>query len=136
VKLSGGKDVVADGDCFLPRPITAMIARRSWSTPMTARLGIFACCALLLTGLPSPAAAGQHWRFGHGGAWRQTHQAIYERENRIAFLEADPEIDDGAKAPIVTRVRAEVTQLRATLRPPQWRWVSPCCYSRRPIYIR
>ena len=47
--------------------------------------------------------------------WRATRAAIYELENRIAFLEADPEIDDGYKAPIIVRARADICGLRATL---------------------
>ena len=54
----------------------------------------------------------------------------------IAFLEADPQTDDGYKAPIITKARAEIRRLQATLGPPQWRWTTPCCYSRKPIYIR
>jgi hypothetical protein len=76
----------------------------------------------------------QHW--GHGSHWRATHGAIYAAENRIAFLEANPEIDDGDKGPIITGARADILRLRATLHPARWRWASPCCYSRRPIHIR
>jgi hypothetical protein len=57
-------------------------------------------------------------------------------ENRIAFLEADPEIDDGYKAPIIGNAWADILRLGATLRPARWRWAVPCCYARRPIYIR
>jgi hypothetical protein len=114
-----------------------MIAGPIWSVAMTARFAIFACSALLLVaGLESPATAGQLWSRNHGGHWRETRHAIYELENRIAFLEADPEIDDGYKAPIITGARAAVFKLRRTLRPPEWRWVNACCYSRRPIHIR
>ena len=103
---------------------------------------VFACTALLLAATVSPAMAhdwhfwhwGQHW--GHGGHWRAVHGAIYASENRIAFLEADPEIDDGYKAPIITRAHADILRLRATLHPARWRWASPCCYGRRPIHIR
>jgi hypothetical protein len=92
--------------------------------------------ALVLAGGASPAAAREFWRHGHGGHGHATHAAIYALENRIAYLEADPEIDDGYKAPIIVNARADVVQLRATLRPPHWRWESPCCYSRRAIHIR
>jgi hypothetical protein len=90
---------------------------------------MFAC-------LGSSAIAGQHGHRGHCGHWRAAHTAIYELENRIAFLEADPEVDDGYKAPIIVRARADILGLRATLHPARWRWAVPCCYSRRPIYIR
>ncbi len=100
---------------------------------MMRRRIVFACTALfLLAGGVSPAMA-DHW---HSGYWRATHGAIYALGNRIASLEADPEIDDGYKAPIITGSRAEILRLRAALHPAQWRWASPCCYGRRPIHIR
>jgi hypothetical protein len=111
------------------------MAPAQWSIAMSGR-AIFACIALLLASGVSPAAAKPFWHGGHGGHWRATHAAIYELENRIAFLEADPEIDDGYKAPIIITARADILRLRATLRPAHWRWASPCCYSRRPIHIR
>ena len=101
------------------------------------------CKAAVLTGLAlfavlgaSPASADEAWWPGHSDHWRTTHAAIYAIENRIAFLEADPEIDDGYKAPIIVKDRADIRELRATLHPAHWRWASPCCYSRRPIHIR
>jgi len=102
---------------------------------MTIRLADFACAALAFACLASPAAADQHWRWSHGD-WRETRAAIYELESRIARLEADPAVDDGYKAPIIARVRADILKLRATLPPARWRWTDPCCYSRKAIYIR
>jgi len=87
----------------------------------------------------SPAMAGEllHEAPAAGVVgWRSVHDAIYERENLIAYLEADPETDDGYKAPIIAQARAEIRALEAMLASPQWRWTKPCCYSRRPIYIR
>jgi len=98
------------------------------------RIG-YACAALLLASSVAPATAEPAWRGGHG-YWRTTHAAIYRLENRIAYLEADPEIDDGYKAPIIPGARSDIRQLRATLPPAHWRWASPCCYSRKPIHIR
>ncbi len=103
---------------------------------MTLRHAVFAGIALIVASGAAPAAAGQHRHGGHAGHWRATHQAIYELGNEIALLEADPEADDGYKAPVITGARADIRRLRATLRPAQWRWTSPCCYSRKPIYIR
>ncbi len=99
---------------------------------MKPALSAFAA-ALLFAGIGSPAMAGQAgYAAGH---WRATHRAIYEAENLIAFLEADPETDDGYKAPIINRARAAIWRLEAKLGPPQWRWRTPCCYSRKPIDI-
>jgi len=100
---------------------------------VTMRRAFFPVAALLLASGASPAAAG-HWR-AHYADWWSIHQAIYERENRIAFLEADPETDDGYRAPIISRHRAEIRRLHAALGPAQWQWTTPCCYSRPPIYI-
>ena len=97
---------------------------------------VAACSAGLLAGIGTPVAAGQYWQSGPGGHWRETHRAIYQLENLIALLEADPATDDGFKAPIVTQARADIRRLRATLHQARWRWTTPCCYSRRPIYIR
>jgi hypothetical protein len=107
------------------------------------RRAIVASTLLLFVGGLSPGSAHE-WRQdwyhdGHGhhhGHWRVVHGAIYQSENRIAFLEADPEIDDGYKAAIIGKTRADVNVLRAALPPPHWRWASPCCYSRRPIHVR
>ena len=66
------------------------------------------CVAAVLACSAAPAAAGQAWQHGHHGHWRVTHAAIYQLENRIAYLEADPAIDDGYKGPIITGARADV----------------------------
>ncbi len=102
---------------------------------MTMRRVVFGFTALLLAGSASPAVAN-YWHRGHGAHWQAIHGAIYQLGNRIAFLEADPEIDDGYKGPIITGARRDILRLRATLRPARWRWATPCCYSRGPIHIR
>jgi hypothetical protein len=109
------------------------------SKAMKKRNAVLAYAVLILAWIASPATAGEHWRSGHGGHWgnwRATHNVIYQLGNSIALLEADPEIDDGYKAPIITGARAEIMRLRASLPPARWRWTVPCCYSRRPIHIR
>lgn len=103
---------------------------------MTLKRVLWPYAVLLLAGIVSPAAAGQYRHAAHSADWRATHHAIYERENLIALLEANPQTDDGYKAPVISRARADIARLRATLARPQWRWTTPCCYSRRPIYIR
>ena len=93
---------------------------------------ILLCAVFFLACIGSPANAGEHEQ----GDWSATHRAIYELENLIAFLEADPQTDDGYKAPIIRKARAEIRRLQATIERPQWRSTTPCCYSRRPIYLR
>lgn len=102
---------------------------------MTGR-AVFAGFVLLLAGSAAPALAGEDWvLFDDNPSWA-TREAIYQLGNRIAFLEADPEIDDGYKGPIIAGARRDILRLRATLPPPHWSWSSPCCYGRRPIHIR
>jgi len=98
---------------------------------MSLRQGLSLCLLLILVGVGSPVVAGAD-EFADADA----RHAIYELENMIAFLEADPQTDDGYKAPIIRKARAEIRRLQATLAPAQWRWTTSCCYSRRPISIR
>ena len=51
-------------------------------------------------------------RWHHGPQWHAVHSGIYGLNNRIAFLEANPEIDDGYKAPIITGKRADIRGCR------------------------
>jgi hypothetical protein len=85
-----------------------------------------------------PAAAGDccHLHRHHDRHWHDVHHGIYELENRIALLQADPTIDHDDKGPTVTGARAEIRRLSATLDPPGWRWAVPCCYRRKPIHVR
>jgi hypothetical protein len=96
---------------------------------------MFALTGLALACAVSPAFA-DGWFEGHGERWYAIHRDIYELENRIARLEADPQMDDGYRAPIVEAARREIRRLQASLAPAHWRWTDPCCYSRRPIHIR
>ncbi len=93
---------------------------------------VLLCAVLSFAGIASSAVA---WEDENGDR-QATRHAIYELENLIAFVKADPQTDDGYKAPIITRARAEIRRLQATLGRAQWRWTTPCCYSRRPLYIR
>jgi hypothetical protein len=61
---------------------------------------------------------------------------IYADISLIDHLEANPEIDDGIKGPQIVAARADVHRLRRLLGPVEQRGTEPCCYSRRPLYIR
>ena len=98
-------------------------------------LTLFPCVALLLGFFISPALAGECRHDPDPWCWRATHQAIYEQGNLIALLEANPQADDGYKAPIIADARADMWRLRSTLYRPEWSWTTPCCYSRPPIHI-
>ena len=105
---------------------------------MTGRRAVFAWCALVLAAGATPAMAQDYWYgyWHHSPRWRAIDGGIYQLNNRIGFLEANPEIDDGYKGPIISRARRDIYRLNAALRPAQWEWPSPCCYGRRPIRIR
>jgi hypothetical protein len=61
---------------------------------------------------------------------------IYADVSLIDHLEANPAIDDGIKGPQIVAARADVHRLRRLLGPVEQRGTEPCCYSRRPLYIR
>lgn len=106
---------------------------------MSQRSASVSCIAAFLACLVSPAMAAEllyKASPAEYGDWRAIEHAIYENENLIALLEANPRTDDGYKAPIIAKAHAEIFRLRALLPRAQWQWVNPCCYSRKPIYIR
>ena len=85
-----------------------------------------------------PAAAGSEWPLHqhHDRQWHIVHHAIYELQNRIALLEAVPEIVDApAKGRSISADRAAVRCLDATLEPPRWPWAVACCYTPKPIRL-
>lgn len=99
------------------------------------RIGFFcATMALSATALAaSPALAGCR---GGEHCWLHAHRLIYHAHNRIAYLEANPDIDDSVKGPLITRLHHKMLRVRAKIGPRWPVWPTPCCYSRKPIYIR
>jgi hypothetical protein len=89
---------------------------------------------LALAGMASPAMAGCQDQTEH--CWWRAHHAIAHMENRIAYLEADPNADDAYKGPVIDALHRRGLRLRAAIGPRWPHWPTPCCYSRRPIYIR
>ena len=95
---------------------------------------------------PAPARAGDFWGCSDTPYWC-TRDAIYAQFKLIARLEADPDIDEAVKGPLITAARAEIHHLRATIsEPPPHEWttigspfhqaLTPCCYTRKPLYLR
>lgn len=84
----------------------------------------------------STAMAGEHARWRAQHHWWHAHHAIYHMENRIAFLEANPDADEGYKGPEIEAFSRHIRRLRAAAGPRWPHWPTPCCYSRRPIYLR
>jgi len=95
---------------------------------------LFLCAILGFAGLASPAMAGCDGHSAH--CWGRAHHAIYHMENRIAFLEANPNADDGYKGPVIDTLHRKILRIRAAIEPRWPHWPTPCCYSRRPIFIR
>jgi len=94
----------------------------------------------------APARAGDSWGCSDSAYWC-TRDAIYAQFKLIARLEADPDVDEGVKGPLITAARAEIHRLRATISdPPPRAWATiasplperpaPCCYARKPLYLR
>jgi hypothetical protein len=81
----------------------------------------------------SPALAGCR---GPDRCWWQGHRVIYHMHNRIAYLEANPDVDDSFKGPVITHLHHQVLRIRAKIGPRWPVWPTPCCYSRKPLYIR
>jgi len=62
--------------------------------------------------------------------------AIYADLSLIARLEANPDIDEGIKAPQIVAARADIHRLRAILGPAVDMRPEPCCYARPRLVIR
>jgi hypothetical protein len=62
--------------------------------------------------------------------------AIYHDVKLINHLEANPDVDDALKGPQIVAARADIHRLRRLLGPVQNVGIEPCCYSRRPFYVR
>ena len=104
------------------------------------------CSVLAFVCAAAPARAGELWPCYDTAYWC-TRDAIYHEFKLIARLEANPDVDDGIKGPAITAARAAIHRLRSTLHePPPRDWATiaspprasevPCCYARRPLYIR
>jgi hypothetical protein len=108
-------------------------AVRHWNVTLRRILPL--CTVLVLAGIAAPAGAGEFWQSGQPCYWC-VRDAIYDDFALIARLEANPDIDEGFKGPQITAARADIHRLRATLGPPEQTGTEPCCYSRRPLFIR
>jgi hypothetical protein len=95
---------------------------------------VLLCGVLGLSAIGSPAMAGCDPLGEH--CWDRAHRVIYHKENHIAFLEANPDADDGYKGPVITHLRRKILHIRAAIGERWPHWPTPCCYSRRPIYLR
>jgi hypothetical protein len=105
---------------------------------MRTRLILFLCGTMALSAMAlaagtAPALAG--CRSGER-CWLHAHRSIYHKHNRIAYLEANPDVDDSFKGPVITHLHHKVLRIRANIGPRWPVWPTPCCYSRKPMYVR
>src|ERR1700719_5375995 len=102
--------------------------------------------AFAFAAAPAPARAGEFWSCSDTSYWC-TRDAIYAQFRRIARLEADPDVDEAVKGPLITAARTEIRRLRATItEPPPHAWATigtplregpwTCCYTRKSLYLR
>jgi hypothetical protein len=101
---------------------------------MTMRRILCLCSFLAFASMASPAAAECSDEPYY--CWLRAHHAIAHMENRIAYLEADPNADDAHKGPIIDTLHRKALRLRTAIGPGWPHWPTLCCYSRKPIYIR
>jgi hypothetical protein len=90
---------------------------------------------LVLLGVVSPVVAGESAQSEPLCYWC-IRDAIYADISLIDRLEANPDVDDGLKGPQITAARADIHRLRRLLGPLVQEGPTPCCYSRRPLYVR
>jgi hypothetical protein len=106
-------------------------------------LGLAGLC---LAASAAPAQAADLWRGGYSPPilyppaepfcpWC-IRDAIYANTKLIAHLEANPDVDELDKGPVILGARAEVHYLRWILGPVHRITAGPCCYSRKRIYVR
>jgi hypothetical protein len=93
------------------------------------------CGFLALVGIALPASAADYGQPEELCYWC-VRDAIYEEVTLIDHLEANPDVDDAVKGPTIVAARADIHRLRATLGPLQETGTNPCCYARKPLYIR
>jgi hypothetical protein len=87
---------------------------------MTGRRVVLLSSALLLAPGALPATAGEYWQLHrhHDRVWHTVHRSIYELENRITLLEANPEVGDAYKGQPISGARADIRGLNTKLDPP------------------
>ena len=96
--------------------------------PLLSAAFIFACLA-------SPVAAGEHALIDLD-CRPCVADAISELTDSIALWEAMPNPDEVDKVDAIAAANFKIRKLRAVLGPPQPDWPTPCCYTRKPMYIR
>ena len=92
------------------------------------------CFVFVLAAIVTPARAGDFFQEGVLCYWC-IRDAIYADTTLIAHLEANPDVDDAVKGPIIVATHADIHRLRRLIGPIGDTGAFPCCYSRRPLFI-
>jgi len=98
------------------------------------RMGVCGAFAALVFAV-APAMAADNGR-GQDLCYWCMRDAVYADTSLIAHLEANPDIDEGEKAPQILDSHADIQRLRAVLGPAVDMRPEPCCYGRKPLHIR
>ncbi len=93
------------------------------------------CGLSALAGMTLPAMAQDGGQNTPPCYWCVSN-TIYESVKLIAREDANPDLDEGIKGPDIVAARADIHRLRRELGPLVQSGTEPCCYSRKPIYIR
>jgi hypothetical protein len=129
---------VSQSDDAIPSPLSfgydrgiamGWVMRRAMKW-MLAVGGLFAVACMaspVMAGDAAPADAS---------CYRCVRDAIYTDVALINHLEANPDIDDAIKGPQIFAARADIHRLRALLGPLNIEGPEPCCYARKPMFIR
>jgi hypothetical protein len=95
------------------------------------------CLVLILAAMTAPVRAGDFYR-ADILCYGCIRDGIYANTKLIVHLEANPDVDEALKGPVILAARADIHRLRRLLGPIDdiSAAPAPCCYSRKPIYIR
>jgi hypothetical protein len=83
----------------------------------------------------SPVAAGEYGQIDDS-CYQCIRDGIYADITLIDRLEANPDVDEGVKGPQIVAARADIHRLRKLLGPVELQGTEPCCYTRKPLFIR
>ena len=121
-----------------------MIRRHPASTRIWAfRISAVCLLVLALTAIGRPAETADLWVAGYSPppsvevfCAECIRDDIHADTKLIAHLEANPDIDEAFKGPIILAARADVHRLRKILGPGERISAAPCCYFRKRLYVR
>jgi hypothetical protein len=93
------------------------------------------CLVFALAAIAASARAGD-FRQAEILCYWCIRDGIYGDAKLIVHLEANPDVDEAVKGPVIFAARADIHHLRRLLGPIDEISAAPCCYSRKPLYVR